>query len=168
MAMVSNRGWYKNNKNGKIHFFDDRGFTPSLQYLKNSKEFETFIKHLEPWDARQLTLEIFQKKVSKKNKDWITEISALAFASSGNYVNAGTILKDRIDKRPVNTRMWDLLGIIALRSGDDQVKTTQRELITKYSNTTDKRLALRLSRYGSESWQTKIKDREFKWDNRKI
>ena len=168
MAMVNNRGWYKNKKNGKIHFFDNRGFTPSLHYLKNTKELENFVKHLEPWDAKQLTLEIFQKNISKKKKDWITENAALAFSSIGNYANAGTIIKERIEKRPINLRMWDLLAVIALRSADEQVKATQRELMAKFSNNADKRLAARLGAYDSEAWQTKIKNREFKWNNLKI
>ena len=168
MKMVSNRGWYKNKKNGKIHFFDDRGFAPSLQYLKNTKEFEMFIKHLEPWDAKQLTLEIFQKNVSKKNKDWITENAALAFTSFGNYTDAAEIVKSRIEKRPFNVRMWDMFCIITLQSANEKLKGDQQLLITKYRNTTNKQLLQRLARYDETAWQTKIKDKDFKWDNRKI
>ncbi len=165
-SMAKNRGWYKNKKNGKIHFFDARGFTPSLEYMKNSKEFDTFISHLEPWDAKQMTVEIFEKKVSKKKKDWITENAALVFTSNGNYAAASQIVRSRIEKRPVNVRMWDLLAVITLKSADEQLKAAQQTLITKYS--IDKKLTARLTKFSSETWQSKIINRDYKWDNQKI
>lgn len=168
MTMVTNRGWYKNKKNGKIHFFDNRGFTPSLLYLKNAKEFDAFVKHLEPWDAKLLTPEIFQKQVSKKNKDWITEQAALVFCTNGNYPAASDIVKNRIEKRPVNVRMWDMMCVISLKSADEKLKTDQQTMIAKYNNTNNKQLLARLARYNEAAWQTKIKDKDFKWDNRKI
>ena len=48
MAMVTNRGWYQHTKNKKIHFFDNRGYTPSLEYMKDKNQFDVFVKHLEP------------------------------------------------------------------------------------------------------------------------
>src|SRR5689334_20247750 len=75
-AMVQNRGWYINTKNNKIHYFDKRGFTPSLEYFKNKDEFDRFTQHLQLYDARQLTPDIFYRQVSKKNKDWVTEWAA--------------------------------------------------------------------------------------------
>ena len=167
-SMVTNRGWYQNKKNYKIHYFDKRGFTPCLLYLKDKKEFDAFVKHLEPWDVKQLTLPVFEKNVSKKSKDWITENAALAFTNAGNYGSAVTIIKNRIEKRPVNTRMWDLLAVITLRSDDAQLKATQQELITKFSNTKDARLKERLTRYINPDWQTKTKDKGLSWDNQKI
>ena len=119
-AMVANRGWYKNKKNGKIHLFDNRGFTPSLEYLKDKKQFYAFIQHLEPWDSKQITLEIYQKNISKKKKDWITENAALAFIAASNFAGAGTIIKERIEKRPVNLRLWDLMAILSIRSNVEQ------------------------------------------------
>ncbi len=169
-AMVSNRGWYKNKKNGKIHYFDKRGFTPSLQYLRNKKEFDVFIQHLEPWDAKQLTLEIYHKNISKKNKDWITETAALAFISSGSYANAATIISERIGKRPVNVRLWDLLALVTIRSGDEQLRIAQQELMTKFSNTKDrhKHLGERLAKFNKPEWLAKMKTAEITWDNQKI
>ncbi len=168
MKMVSNRGWYKNKKNGKIHFFDERGFTPSLEYLKNDKEFASFVQHLEPWDAKQMTLDIYQKNVSKKNKDWMTEHAALAFISAGNYTGAVTIIKERIEKRPVNVRLWDLLAMVVIKSADEQVKATQQELMTKYANTNDKQLTARLARFNDAAWQAKMKETELSWNQQKI
>ena len=166
--MVTNRGWYKNKRNGKIHYFDDRGFTPSLLYLKNQKEFETFVQHLETWDAKQLTLEIFEKKISKKSKDWITEQAALAFASSGNYANAASIIGNRIIKRPANVRMWDLLAVIEMRSGNERVKAEQLELIARFSHTANPALKARLAKYVNTDWQAKFKEKGLLWDNQKI
>ncbi len=65
-ARVQNRGWFKNKKNNKIHFFDNKGFTPSLKYLKNDTEFNNFTRNLESFDIQQLTPELFYSKVSKK------------------------------------------------------------------------------------------------------
>ena len=167
-SMVTNRGWYKNKKNNKIHFFDNRGFTPSLQYLKNKNEFDAFIKHLEPWDAKQMTLEIYQKNISKKSKDWMTETAALAFISSGNYANAAMVIKERITKRPVNLRLWDLLALVTLRSGDEQLKAAQQELVAKYNDTKDKKLYVHLAGFNRPEWQVKMKDKEITWNNQKI
>ena len=131
-AMVSNRGWYRNKKNGKIHFFDNRGFTPTLEYMKDKQQFDVFIQRLEPWDAKQITLDIYHKNISKKKKDWITEQAALAFVAAGNFQGAGAIIKERIEKRPVNLRLWDLMAIVILKSNDQQLRSAQQELVARY------------------------------------
>ena len=87
-ARVQNRGWFKNKKNNKIHFFDNKGFTHSLKYLKNDTEFNNFTRNLEPFDIQQLTPELFYSKVSKKIKDWITEYAALGFVSINKRADA--------------------------------------------------------------------------------
>lgn len=168
MAMVSNRGWYRNKKNGKIHFFDSRGFTPSLEYMKDKQQFDVFVQRLEPWDAKQITLDIYHKNISKKKKDWITEQAALAFVAGGNYSGAGTIIKERIEKRPANLRLWDLMAIMTLRSGDQQVRSAQQELVTKYSSANDKKLVAHLAKFATPEWETKMKAKELTWNNQKI
>ena len=167
-AMVTNRGWYKNKKNGKIHFFDNRGFTPSLEYMKDKQQFDVFIQRLEPWDAKQITLDIYHKNISKKKKDWITEQASLAFVSAGNYPGAGTILKERIEKRPSNLRLWDLMAIVALRSGDQQLKASHQELVAKYSSSNEKKLATHIAKFGNPDWETKMNAKELTWNNQKI
>ena len=168
MKMVTNRGWYRNTRNGKIHFFDERGFTPSLEYVKNGREFENFVKHLEPWDARQLTLETFQKNVSKKKKDWITEQAALVFCSTGNYEAAAEVISGRIEKRHLNVRMWDMLAMISLKTANEKLVSNQAALMAKYNSTDNKLLSARFSRYKEEGWQQKVRNKDFKWDNLKI
>ena len=167
-AMVTNRGWYKNKKNGKIHFFDNRGFTPSLEYLKDKKQFDTFVQHLESWYSKQITLEIYKKNISKKKKDWITENAALAFIAAGNYSGAGTIIKERIEKRPANLRLWDLMAILSLRSNDEQLRSAQQQLVATYSGSNDKKLAVHLAKFANADWETKMKAKELTWNNQKI
>ncbi len=167
-AMVTNRGWYKNKKNGKIHFFDNRGFTPSLEFMKDKQQFDVFIQRLEPWDAKQITLDIYQKNISKKKKDWITEQAALAFVAAGNYPGAGTIIKERIEKRPSNLRLWDLMAILKLKSGDQQLSAAQQELVARYNSSTDKKLVAHIAKFANADWETKMKEKEITWNNQKI
>ena len=167
-AMVTNRGWYRHKKNGKIHFFDNRGFTPSLEYMKDKQQFDVFVQRLEPWDAKQITLDIYHKDIIKKKKDWITEQAALAFISAGNYAGAGTIIRERIEKRPENLRLWDLLGIVTLRSGDQQLKAAQQELVTKYNSSNIKKLPEYIAKFANPDWETKMNAKEIKWNNQKI
>jgi len=167
-AMVSNRGWYRNKKNGKIHFFDNRGFTPSLEYMKDKQQFDVFIQRLEPWDAKQITLDIYHKNISKKKKDWITEQAALAFVAAGNYPGAGTIIKERIEQRPSNMRLWDLMGIVTFRSQDQQLKAAQQGLVTKYSSSNIKKLPAYIAKFASPDWEAKMTAKEITWNNQKI
>jgi len=167
-AMVTNRGWYRNKKNGKIHFFDNRGFTPSLEYMKDKQQFDVFIQRLEPWDAKQITLDIYHKNISKKKKDWITEHASLAFIAAANYPGAATIIKERIEQRPSNLRLWDLMAIVALRSNDPQVKATQQELVAKYSSSNVKNLATHIAKFGTPEREAKMNAKELTWNNQKI
>ena len=167
-STVSNRGWYLNTKNKKIHFFDRRGYTPSLEYLRDAKEFQAFVKHLEPWDPKQLNRSVFDKQVSKKNKDWITEQAALAMAASGNHADAAEVIRRRIEKRPLNFRLWDLLSILALRSGNESLRATQQQLVSSHTGKAMPKLNERLVRYGSADWQEKMRTKEMNWDNQKI
>ena len=168
MAQVQNRGWYINKRNNKIHFFDKRGYTPALEFMKNRNEFDTFTRNLQPYDAQQLTLEIYTKQVSKKKKDWIGEQTALAFLSFKKFADAFTVVQGRIEKRPVNYRMWDLAGIVAIRSSDSGLSNQFSQLTAKYNSSNDEKLKKRLEKYAGETWQTKIKEKEVKWGDQTI
>jgi hypothetical protein len=166
MAMVSNRGWYQHSKNKKIHYFDGRGYTPSLEFVKDKAQFDSFVKHLQPWDAKLISMETWQKNISKKKKDWITEHAALAFIAIENYSGAGTVIQDRIKQRPANLRLWDLMAITSLK--DDQVKNSLQQLANNYSNTNDKRLYTHLAKFATADWQSKLRAKELTWNNQKI
>ena len=136
--------------------------------LRTLKSLKCLPNILNPGMPNSLHLKYFKRMSVKKSKDWITENAALAFTSFGNYTDAAEIVKSRIEKRPFNVRMWDMFCIITLQSANEKLKGDQQLLITKYRNTTNKQLLQRLARYDETAWQTKIKDKEFKWDNRKI
>lgn len=166
MAMVSNRGWYQHSKNRKIHYFDNRGYTPSLEFMKDKAQFDTFIAHLQPWDPKQITMDDWKRNIVKKKKDWMTEQAALAFIAAGSYQNAALVIRERIEKRPANLRLWDLLAITSIK--DDQVNTSMQEMVKKYSDSIDKKLYTHLAKFSGADWQTKLKARELTWNNQKI
>jgi len=113
-----------------------------------------------------MTLDTYKKNISKKKKDWIAEQAALAFVAIGNYPDAATVVKDRIEKRPANLRLWDLLTIMSVKN--DQARAAHQQLVAKYNSTSDKKLASHLAKFANADWPSKLGNKDLTWNNQKI
>jgi hypothetical protein len=152
---VQLRGWNQNTKTKKIHYFDEKGYTPALWYVKDRTQFDLFIKNLAPFDHNSLTMDVYHSQVSKKYRQWIAEHAALSFAARGQLENALMILQEAIHKRPVNYRLWDLAAALAYTPGHEVIRTGFETMQTQYSGHSDQRLRSRIEKYADKVWQQK-------------